>query len=150
MQDSISNLLKQLRLQQHMTQAQVAKRLGISRQAYSYYERSSAVPGIELLTQLSELYHLPLHTFCSYLPVEESLLQDASPYSSSSVLHSIRAEFLAFFSIHDNMKKYHYLNRSEKELLFIFQKLPQSEQNELLFYAYFKSTLHTNIQEKPG
>lgn len=140
MHDSIGSYLKYLRLQNHMTQAYVAKRLGISRQAYSYYERSGAIPGMELLTQLAELYDLPMQSFCSYIPCEEPQLHEDSHYSAG-IRRSFYPDFVNFYSTQDNMKKYHYLNNSEKELLFIFQKLSPSEQNEILVYAYFRFSL---------
>lgn len=143
MQDTIGSYLKYLRLQKHMTQTQVARHLGISRQAYSYYERSGTIPGMELLTQLAELYDLPVDTFCTYIPNEEPQLRETNPYGSD-MHRSIHPDFVDFFSTQDNMKKYHYLNHSEKELLFIFQKLSPTEQNEILVYAYFRSTICTD------
>lgn len=148
MRDTFGDFLKQLRLQHNMKQVQVAKHLGISRQAYSYYERNNTVPGMELLTQLSELYQIPLQTFCAYMP-KEALLQETSPYGSAVRANAIYCEFLDFFSQHENMKKYHHLNRHEKELLFAFQKLSLSDQNEVLLYMYFKSSRYSSTTTLP-
>ena len=48
--------LKELREQKHMTQAQVAKRLGLSKTAISGYENNIKTPSLDVLIGLVRLY----------------------------------------------------------------------------------------------
>lgn len=52
--------LYQLRKNKGLTQADVAEKLGISRQAVSRWEIGAAVPTLEKLKELSELFEVPL------------------------------------------------------------------------------------------
>ena len=145
---TIGEFLKKLRLERKFTQAHVAQKLGISRQAYAYYERSAALPDLNMLLRLVPLYQISIDTFLVYYPQEVS--EQISKYTNLTAPHydqMVYPEFLTFYTKKENMKKYHYLNHSEKELLFMFQKLSKTEQQELLLWAYFKSTIcqETNV-----
>lgn len=48
--------LRELRLKKKLTQAQVAKRLNISKSIISGYENNTKTPSLEILTQLCVLY----------------------------------------------------------------------------------------------
>lgn len=138
------SFLRKLRISKNYTQTQVAKHLGISRQAYAYYERTASMPDTNFLIQLSELYHLPLSYFLNAYPIKkESILKESIPYHSQKYETEMYPEFLDFYSRHENMKKYHHLNTTEKKLLFLFQKLPEKDQEELLNLAYFKCIFPT-------
>ena len=52
--------LTDLRKEQHMTQADLAKKLNISPQAVSKWETGESIPDIEMLEILSDLYGLTL------------------------------------------------------------------------------------------
>ncbi|MFC6180591.1 helix-turn-helix domain-containing protein [Lactiplantibacillus daowaiensis] len=56
----LQDLLKQQRLQNHYTQAQLAQRLFVSTQAVSKWEHGQSVPTIDNLLALSDLYNLSL------------------------------------------------------------------------------------------
>lgn len=60
--------LKELRLKSKKTQADVAKHLGISQQAYNYYENDKRIPDYIMFQKLSSLYNVPI----SYILGEES------------------------------------------------------------------------------
>jgi len=53
---SISNNLRQLRLNSGMTQEQVAEKIGVTQQALSSYESGRTRPDIDMLLRLSEVY----------------------------------------------------------------------------------------------
>lgn len=53
---SINDNLRQLRLNSGMTQAQVAEKLGVTRQALSSYESGRTRPDIDMLMRLCEIY----------------------------------------------------------------------------------------------
>ncbi|VDG17779.1 Cro/Cl family transcriptional regulator [Lactobacillus paraplantarum] [Lactiplantibacillus mudanjiangensis] len=56
----LQDLLKQQRLQNHYTQAQLAEKLFVSTQAVSKWEHGQSVPTIDNLLMLSDLYNLSL------------------------------------------------------------------------------------------
>lgn len=143
MQETLGCFLKKLRTEQHFTQTQVARQLGITRQAYAYYENSSSTPDLEILIHLAALYQIPLQSFLNYCPgIASDQIAETSQYTYQAYEQDIYPEFMNFYSQQENMKKYHYLSRSEKKMLFLFQKLTEEEQEELLLWAYFKSSLH--------
>lgn len=134
--------LKNLRLQHHLTQQQVAHKLGITRQAYAYYENHNTIPDLEIIIKLSTLYNISIRTFLKYYPADSpAQLAEPHPYRTHFEKHDIYPEYLTFFSQHDNMKKYHHLNIPEKKMIFMFQKLSEEEQNELIRLAYLKSII---------
>lgn len=143
MYNTFGTFLRQLRREQHMTQNHVARHLGISRQAYAYYEQSDAIPGLEIIIKLSELFHVPVQAFSCYFPENSLLLKETNSYHATPCPRQEHEDFLAFFSTQENMKKYHHLNRAEKKMLFAFQKLSSDEQNEVLQFAQFKTALHS-------
>ncbi len=49
--------LKKLRLQQGLTQQQLADRLGITKSAVSYYELQERYPSPDILVKLSYIFH---------------------------------------------------------------------------------------------
>ena len=57
--------LKILRKQRRKTQQQIADLLGISRQAYSYYENGSRQPDIESLQKLSDYFDVSIDSLVS-------------------------------------------------------------------------------------
>jgi len=131
--------LKELRLEHHYTQTQVAKKLGITRQAYAYYETQDTVPDLQILTKLAELYNISVRTFLGYYPADSTIcVAENSSYRTTACEQDLLTEYLAYYSQHDNMKKYHYLKPSEKKLLFMFQKMNERDQCELMQWAYFK------------
>lgn len=52
--------LQQLRKQSKLSQAQVAKELGVSRCAVGAYERNIMTPGVEVFIKMAQLYHVSL------------------------------------------------------------------------------------------
>lgn len=138
--NNLSDLLKNLRLQNHYTQAYIADKLGISRQGYCHYEYGHAIPNTDSLLILSELYNIPIESFMKQTP-QQNIPQNSSKHELYQELkHTLLFEpdFLHYFSNIENQKKYHALNRIEKELLFFFQRLTKEEQIELLLNIFIK------------
>lgn len=52
------NVLKKLRLQERMTQQQLADRLGVTKSVVSYYELQERSPSPEVLVKLSSIFHV--------------------------------------------------------------------------------------------
>lgn len=57
----IGKYLSELRKYYKITQDELANRMGVTRQAVSKWETGTAVPDIELLVQLSELYGISIN-----------------------------------------------------------------------------------------
>ena len=57
---SIGENLRQLRLEKGLTQAQVAEKVGLTRQALSSYESGRTRPDVQMLLVLCEIYETDL------------------------------------------------------------------------------------------
>lgn len=60
MTDILAMRLRELRIQSKFTQAYVAEKLSISREAYSFYENGRRQPSVEILIMLADLYAVSL------------------------------------------------------------------------------------------
>ena len=52
------NTLKKLRLQEGLTQQELATRLGVTKSVVSYYELQERYPSPEILTKLASVFHV--------------------------------------------------------------------------------------------
>ncbi len=52
------NTLKKLRLQESLTQQQLADKLGVTKSVVSYYELQERYPSPEVLTKLASIFHV--------------------------------------------------------------------------------------------
>ena len=52
------NVLKKLRLQERLTQQQLADRLGVTKSVVSYYELQARYPSPEVLVKLAAIFHV--------------------------------------------------------------------------------------------
>ena len=52
--------LVMLRKEQHLTQGQMAEKLGVSRPSYTCYELGHSIPGIMTLCKIADLFHVNL------------------------------------------------------------------------------------------
>lgn len=59
----ISRILRLLRVNRGLSQEAVAKVLGISRPAYSYYETGKSLPGLAAIRKLAEFYGVSADVF---------------------------------------------------------------------------------------
>ncbi len=55
---NFGNKLKKLRLQNHMTQQQLASLMGVTKSVVSYYELQERIPSPEILIKLSTIFHV--------------------------------------------------------------------------------------------
>ncbi len=53
----LSQRIRQLRMAQNISQVELAKRLGISKQSVSNWENDNILPSIEMLLKLSDVFH---------------------------------------------------------------------------------------------
>ena len=54
----VSHKLKQIRMERHLSQTQVATRLGITRSAYANYEQGIREPDIQMLKKLCAVFEI--------------------------------------------------------------------------------------------
>ena len=52
------NILKKLRLEEGLTQQQLADRLGVTKSVVSYYELHERIPSPDVLVKLSAIFHV--------------------------------------------------------------------------------------------
>lgn len=60
-QDNISNKIKELRLKNKLTQAQLAEKLGVTFQAVSKWENAINIPDIALLNEIALLFNIDIN-----------------------------------------------------------------------------------------
>ena len=106
--------LKELRKIYGYRQDDVAAALGCVRQTYSHYETGKRTPDHEALFKLAGLY---------------------PPTQSSEDL----AGFLEYFNNTHNQKKFQYFGNLEKELIYYFEKLSDTDKRELIEIAKIKT-----------
>lgn len=71
MKDRISARLKDLRTQAQYTLKQVADKLGVKIGRYQHYEKGRAIPPIDIMIQLGQVYHLTLDQLIGNEPPKE-------------------------------------------------------------------------------
>ena len=70
------------------------------------------------------------------LQIDRDVSYDApKPTSSSSEL----SEYLEFYNIPENRKKYMFTSTLEKEFLFYFQKMSEEDKKEMIEFAKIKA-----------
>jgi len=60
MKSVFSKNLKNLRVQNKLTQQQVADKINISQRAYAFYETGDREPSIETLIKMAKIYNVPI------------------------------------------------------------------------------------------
>lgn len=137
----LEKYLKELRKSYNYSQEYVASRLNITRQTYSHYETGRISPPINSLYNLSRLYNVPLNSFLELSinhhentehPSEESMGNKAEGDDLN--------EFLKHISIPENNKKFKFLKRQEKLVLYYYQLLDDRDQEDIL--AFLKVKCH--------
>lgn len=71
---SIGKLIVEERKRKHISQEELAKKIGICRASLSYYEREKIIPTLEILKRISKSLGIPLETFI--IKDEERTLKD--------------------------------------------------------------------------
>ena len=62
------NILKQLRLEHGISQAELAERLGISRSAVSMYERGEREPDLDTLEKIADYFNVDMNQLLGRTP----------------------------------------------------------------------------------
>ena len=122
--------LKDLRKAHGYTQDYVAEFLGLVRQTYSHYETGKRTPSPEILFKLAGLYSISVDDLMQLtIHIDRNIYFDApSPTQSSKELE----DYLNFFNNPKNEKKYKLFSNIEKELLFYFEQLSETDKQEII------------------
>lgn len=133
----LSTKLKELRKVHGHTQDYVASALDIARQTYSHYETGKRTPNSEILFKLAGLYNISVDDLMQLtMDVDRNIYYDApAPTQSSEDL----AGFLDYFNNPNNQKKYQMFNNLEKELLYYFEKISESDKKEIIEFTKIKA-----------
>ena len=128
--DLLAKRLKELRKAHGYTQDYVAEFLGLVRQTYSHYETGKRSPSPEILFKLAGLYSISVDDLMQLtITLDRNIYYDApAPTKSSKDLE----EFLNFLNNPKNEKKYKLFSNLEKELLFYFEQLSESDKLEII------------------
>lgn len=135
----LEKYLKELRKSYNYSQEYVASQLNITRQTYSHYETGRITPPVDSLYNLSRLYSIPLNSFLEltinhHQNEENSLDESMEKKSEDDDLN----EFLKHISIPENSKKFKFLKRQEKLVLYYYQLLDDRDQEDILAFMKIK------------
>ena len=133
----LSTKIRELRKMHGYTQDYVASALGVVRQTYSHYETGKRTPNAETLFKLAGLYKISIDDLMQLtMDIDRNVYYDApAPTQSSEAL----TEFLNYISNPISQKKYQHFTPLEKELLFFFEKLSESDKKEIIEFTKIKA-----------
>lgn len=135
----LEKYLKELRKSYNYSQEYVASQLNITRQTYSHYETGRISPPVNSLYNLSRLYNVPLNSF---LELSINHHQESEQSSEKSMGNKSEGddlnEFLKHISIPENSKKFKFLKRQEKLVLYYYQLLDDRDQEDILDFMKIK------------
>ena len=135
----LEKYLKELRKSYNYSQEYVASQLNITRQTYSHYETGRITPPVDSLYNLSRLYKVPLNSF-----LELSIHHPENEQHSINTSNRNKSEcddineFLKHISIPENSKKFKFLKRQEKLVLYYYQLLDDRDQEDILSFMKVK------------
>ena len=133
----LAKCLRELRKVNNYTQDYVASALGVIRQTYSHYETGKRTPNSEMLYKLAGLYDISVDDLLHLsIDLDKNIYYEApGPTQSSDDL----AAYLDFFNNPSNQKKFQYNTNLEKELLYYFQKITDSDKKEIIEFTKIKT-----------
>ena len=121
---SLSNKLRNLRLNRNLTQSDVGKHISMTRQGYAHYEKGTRTPDYKILSRLASFYQLSLDELIdeNELPIEIAYLYESNPYSTNK----------NYKSILDSHKITIKVSTNENKLISLCRQLSIKEQNLLI------------------
>lgn len=129
--------LKELRKAHGYTQDYVAAALGIVRQTYSHYEAGRRTPGPDTLYKLAGIYGISVDDLMQLtVELDPNVYYDAPGLTQSG---EDLAGFLEYFNSPSNQKKYRLFNNLEKELLYYFEKISDTDKREIIEFTKIKA-----------
>ncbi len=133
----LAHKLKELRTAHGYTQDYVASALGIVRQTYSHYETGKRTPNSEAIYKLSSLYHITSDELLAFA-MKQPEPTTTYPFSHEHEKNQLQ-EYVEYCNQPTNQQKYRLFSNLEKELLFYFSKLSETDKRELIEIAKIKN-----------
>ncbi len=136
---TLEQYLKDLRKSCNYSQEFVASHLNITRQTYSHYETGRITPPVNSLYNLAKLYGVPVENFLElvvtyHINMDFALKQQVEKTNMVEDL----SFFLDYINAPENNKKFKFLNRRERLLLFYFHLLESRDQDDILAFMKVK------------
>lgn len=136
MENKLAKRLKELRTLSGYNQDYIASFLNIARQTYGHYETGKRTPKPDVLYKLAGLYKIPVEDLMHLcIELDENVYYDTPRHSKSS---DELADMLDYFNIPENRNRYRNNTAQEKEVLYYFEKLEESDKKEIIEYIKFK------------
>jgi transcriptional regulator with XRE-family HTH domain len=88
---TIGNLIKQRRLEQNITQINLAKRIGVSRQTISNWENDKTLPDIDYIIELAQLFNLSVDQL---LAVDSQTVSSTETQSPNFLKRQLKRNFI--------------------------------------------------------
>lgn len=147
--NTLEQYLRDLRSSFGYSQKFVASHLNITRQTYSHYETGRITPPINSLYNLSKLYGIPIENFLD-LVVTYNINKDIEQTSPNDLVDSVNdlSFFMDFITSPKNEKKFKFLDKRERRLLFYFLMLDGRDQDDILAFMKIKYQNRTDEQKK--
>lgn len=90
----IANRLVQLRKEHHLSQEELAEKIGISRQAVSKWERAESSPDTDNLILLSQLYHMSIDELLKTNVAKDNTNADAVSNVAAGTANAIETAYI--------------------------------------------------------
>lgn len=144
---TLEQYLKDLRKSCNYSQEFVASHLNITRQTYSHYETGRITPPVNSLYNLAKLYGIPVENFLELVVTYKINMDFAlKPQADKLDMTDDLSFFLDFVNAPENSKKFKFLSRMERQLLFYFLLLDKRDQDDIL--AFMKVKYQNRSDEK--
>lgn len=136
---SLEQYLKDLRKSCNYSQEFVASHLNITRQTYSHYETGRITPPVNSLYNLAKLYGIPVENLLD-LVVTYNINMDfaRNPQAAKNDMTDDLSLFIDFINAPENSKKFKFLNKLERQLLFYFLLLDSRDQEDIISFMKVK------------
>lgn len=136
---TLEQYLKELRKSCGYSQEFVASHLNITRQTYSHYETGRITPPVNSLYNLAKLYGVPVENFLDLvvtytINMDFALKQQTGNMENNDDLNL----FLEFTGTPTMKKKFKFLDRRERLLLFYYLQLERRDQDDILDFLKVK------------
>ena len=136
---TLEQYLKELRKSCNYSQEFVASHLNITRQTYSHYETGRITPPINSLYNLAKLYGIPVDNFLDYVVTYNINVDFARTPQESSLGNPQEFDlFIEYANEPNNRKKFKYLSRDERLLLYYYQLLDARDKEDIVDFMKLK------------
>lgn len=136
--NTLGEYLKELRKSCRYSQEYVASHLNITRQTYSHYETGRITPPVNSLYNLAKLYGIPVENFLELVVTYNINMDFAVKPQPTTQTDDDFSLFMKYINAPENSKKFKYLNRRERFLLYYFSMLDLRDQNDILTFLKIK------------